>query len=145
MKKLENCNYAIEVAKKPEFSMVGIGGKELLDVNKKLILGILYQTMRVYTLVILQKCAASDKPIKDDEIIAWVNEKLVENQTRITSFKDASIASSRCVIDLIDGMKPGFIHYKMVSGWRKRRRKAVERQIRHLHGAKNWRQIVRAA
>lgn len=116
MKKLENCNYVIEVAKKLEFSMVGIGGKDILDVNKKLILGILYQTMRAYTLVILQKCAASDKPIKDAEIIAWVNEKLVENQkdTRIISFKDASIASSRCVIDLIDGMKPGFIHYNMV-------------------------------
>jgi len=110
VKTLENCNYAIEVAKELEFSMVGIGGKDILDVNKKLILGILYQTMRAYTLVILQKCAASDKPIKDEEIIAWINEKLVENQkdTRITSFKDASIASSRCVIDLIDGMKPAF-------------------------------------
>ena len=50
------------------------------------------------------------------EIIAWINEKLVENQkdTRTTSFKDAS-ASSRCVIDLIDGMKPGFKNYNMVS------------------------------
>jgi len=96
--------------------MVGIGGKDILDVNKKLILGILYQTMRAYTLVILQKCAASEKPIKDEEIIAWINEKLVENQkdTRTTSFKDAS-ASSRCVIDLIDGMKPGFKNYNMVS------------------------------
>lgn len=117
MKKLENCNYAIEVAKKLEFSVVGIGGKDILDVNKKLILGILYQTMRAYTLVILQKCAESDKAIKDEEIIAWVNEKLAENgkDTRISCFKDSSIASSRCVIDLIDGIKPGFIHYNMVT------------------------------
>lgn len=117
MKKLENCNYVIEVAKTLEFSLVGIGGKDILDMNKKLILGILYQAMRAYTLVILQKCAESDKPIKDEEIIAWVNEKLDENQkdTRITGFKDSSIASSRCVIDLIDGMKPGFIRYNMVS------------------------------
>ena len=117
MKKLENCNYVIELAKELEFSVVGIGGKDILDVNKKLILSILYQTMRAYTLVILQKCAASDKPIKDDEIVAWVNDKLTENQkdTRITGFKDANIANSRCVIDLIDGMKPGFIRYNMVS------------------------------
>ena len=117
MKKLENCNYCIELAKKLEFSVVGIGGKDILDVNKKLILSILYQTMRAYTLVILQKCAESDKPIKDEEIVAWVNEKLSENQktTRITGFKDTTIASSRCVIDLIDGMKPGFIRYNMVA------------------------------
>ncbi|KAJ7325369.1 hypothetical protein OS493_029920 [Desmophyllum pertusum] len=117
MKKLENCNYAVEIAKKLDFSVVGIGGKDILDVNKKLILGILYQTMRAYTLIILQKCAESDKPIKDDEIIAWVNEKLTENEkeTRISCFKDSNIANSRCVIDLIDGIKPGFIHYNMVS------------------------------
>ena len=62
--------------------MIGIGGKDILDVNKKLILGILYQTMRAYTLVILQKCAESDKPIKDEKINAWVIEKLVEKPER---------------------------------------------------------------
>ena len=117
MKKLENCNYVIEVAKKLEFSVVGIGGKDILDVNKKLILGILYQTMRAYTLVILQKCAGSDKAIKDDEIIAWVNEKLEENKkgSRISCFKDASIANSQSVVDLIDSIKPGFIRYNMLT------------------------------
>lgn len=42
MKKLENCNYCIEIVKKLEFFVVGIGGKDILDVNKKLILSILY-------------------------------------------------------------------------------------------------------
>jgi len=30
MKKLENCNYAIEIAKKLDFSLVGIGGQDLV-------------------------------------------------------------------------------------------------------------------
>ena len=117
MKKLENCNYAIEIAKKFDFSLVGIGGQDLLDGNKKLMLGILYQAMRAYTLVILQKCAGSDKPIKDEEIIAWVNGKLQTGgkETKITCFKDPNISSSRCVFDLIDAIKPGFIRYNMVT------------------------------
>ena len=118
MKKLENCNYAIDVAKKLEFSLVGIGGQDLLDGNKKLMLGVLYQTMRAYTLVILQKCAGSDKPIKDDEIVAWVNDRLEKGgkETRITCFKDSCISTSGCVFDLIDAIKPGFIQYNMVAG-----------------------------
>ena len=38
MKKLENCNYAVELAQQMNFSVVGIGGKDILDGNK-LILG----------------------------------------------------------------------------------------------------------
>ena len=38
MKKLENCNYAVELAQQMSFSVVGIGGKDVLDGNK-LILG----------------------------------------------------------------------------------------------------------
>lgn len=117
MKKLENCNYVVEVAKKLEFSVVGIGGKDIFDVNKKLILGILYQTMRAYTLVVLQKCTGSDKIIKEEEIIAWVNEKLTDGakDSRITCFKDVSISNGKSVIDLIDSIKPGVIRYNMLA------------------------------
>lgn len=117
MKKLENCNYAVDVAKMLEFSVVGIGGQDLLDGNKKLMLAILYQTMRAYTLIILQKCAKSDKPIRDEQIVAWVNDKLGNGGkcSRITSFKDPCISTSVCVFDLIDAIKPGFIHYEMVN------------------------------
>ena len=39
MKKLENCNYAVELAKKMNFSLVGIGGKNIFDGDKVLVLG----------------------------------------------------------------------------------------------------------
>lgn len=42
MKKFENCNYVVDVVKKFEFFVVGIGGKDILDMNKKLVLGFLY-------------------------------------------------------------------------------------------------------
>ena len=45
MKKLENCNYAIELAQKMKFSVVGIAGSDLNDGNKTLTLGnITYKT-----------------------------------------------------------------------------------------------------
>ena len=39
MKKLENCNYAVETGKKLKFSLVGIGGQDIHDCNETLTLG----------------------------------------------------------------------------------------------------------
>lgn len=39
MKKLENCNYAVELAHKMKFSVVGIAGSDLNEGNKTLTLG----------------------------------------------------------------------------------------------------------
>lgn len=42
-KKISNCNYAVNLAKNPfNFSMVNIGGGDINDGNKKLILGIVW-------------------------------------------------------------------------------------------------------
>ena len=39
MKKLENCNYCVELAHKLKFSIVGIGGEDIHQGNKTLTLG----------------------------------------------------------------------------------------------------------
>ena len=39
MKKIENCNYAVEVGKTLKFSLVGIGGQDIHDCNETLTLG----------------------------------------------------------------------------------------------------------
>ncbi len=38
-KKIENCNYAVELGKELQFSLVGIAGKDIVDGNLKLSLG----------------------------------------------------------------------------------------------------------
>ena len=40
---MENCNYVVTLAKQMKFSMVNIGGLDILAKNKKLILGIIWQ------------------------------------------------------------------------------------------------------
>lgn len=39
MKKIENCNYAVELGKTMKFSLVGIGGQDIHDCNETLTLG----------------------------------------------------------------------------------------------------------
>ncbi|KAL5480026.1 hypothetical protein EMCRGX_G023641 [Ephydatia muelleri] len=117
MKKLENCNYAIQLAHQMKFSLVGIDGKDINDGTKTLTLAVVWQLMRAYTLSVLQKLAGSSKPISDAEIVEWVNTSLAAGgkTTSISSFKDPSIANSLPVLDLVDTIKPGSINYELVN------------------------------
>ena len=49
-KKVENCNQVIDIGKKLGFTLVGIGGADLVNKNKKLILAVYWQMMRKDTL-----------------------------------------------------------------------------------------------
>jgi len=113
MKKIENCNYAIELGKNLSFVIVGIDGKNIND-GDKLTLGVVWQMMRHYTLKMLTH---DGKLIKDNEIIKWCNEKLQEagKTSSFGGFKDASLSNSLTVIDLIDAITPGHINYSLVN------------------------------
>nr|CAD7411739.1 unnamed protein product [Timema cristinae] len=98
MEKLENCNYAVELGKQLKFSLVGIAGQDLNDGNATLTLALIWQLMRAYTLSVLTQLANTGSPIVEKEIVTW----------------DPSIADARVVIDLLDAIKPGTIHYEFV-------------------------------
>ncbi|MCJ8732157.1 hypothetical protein PDJAM_G00207640 [Pangasius djambal] len=115
MKKLENCNYAVELGKKEaKFSLVGIAGQDLNEGNRTLTLALLWQLMRRYTLNILEELGDGQK-VTDDTIVQWVNDTLREaGKNTISGFKDGSISSSLPVLDLIDAIQPGSIRYDLV-------------------------------
>jgi plastin-2 len=96
-------------------TQVGIGGKDLFDGHKMLTLAVVWQMMRANTLEILKRLGGGAK-IADADIIRWVNDKLQSagKGSAIRNFKDASIASSLPVIDLVDALKPGSINYSLV-------------------------------
>ncbi|KCV71641.1 hypothetical protein H696_01058 [Fonticula alba] len=116
MKKLENCNYAVDLAKQTNMSVVGIGGKDIFDGNKTLSLAVVWQMMRAHTLTILNQLAGGQGLIQDKEIIQWVNQTLAAagKTTKLDSFRDSSISSSLVVIDLVDAIKPQSIQYNLV-------------------------------
>ncbi|XP_053297787.1 plastin-3 [Pleuronectes platessa] len=115
MKKLENCNYAVELGKSAKFSLVGIGGQDLNDGNATLTLALVWQLMRRYTLNVLEELGDGQKT-NDAIIVQWVNNTLAEagKSTKISSFKDKEISSSLAVLELIDAIQPGSINYDLI-------------------------------
>ncbi|NXS81937.1 PLSI protein, partial [Erpornis zantholeuca] len=116
MKKIENCNYAVELGKtKAKFSLVGIAGHDLNEGNPTLTLALVWQLMRRYTLNVLSDLGEGEK-VNDEIIIKWVNQTLAKanKKTSITSFKDKSISTSLPVLDLIDAIAPKAVRPEMV-------------------------------
>ncbi|XP_077339366.1 plastin-2 [Lithobates pipiens] len=116
MKKLENCNYAVDLGKnKAKFSLVGIAGQDLHEGNRTLTLALMWQLMRRYTLNILEDIGGGQK-VNDDTIINWVNQTLREagKSSSISGFKDPKISTSLPVLDLIDAIQPGSINYDIL-------------------------------
>jgi hypothetical protein len=116
MKKTENCNYAVDLGKEKKYSLVGVGGKDLVDGGKTHTLSLIWQLMRAYTLEVLKKLSGSEKPITDGDILRWVNETLTAHgkSSQIKSFKDPSLADSMTVVDLVESIKPGSVDYQIL-------------------------------
>lgn len=83
---VDNCNLVVDYGKEPfRFRITGIGGSDIMECNKTLTLGLVWQVMRAYTLSILQKLANSSTPIADKDIVNWANEK-VKTKTKKLNF-----------------------------------------------------------
>ncbi|XP_019725343.1 plastin-2-like isoform X2 [Hippocampus comes] len=116
LKKIENCNYAVELGKKQAgFSLVGIAGQDLYDGNATLTLALVWQLMRRYTLNLLEDLG-DGAVAGEDLIITWVNKTLSEagKTSSIKSFKDRSLNTSIPVLDLIDAIQPGSVNFELV-------------------------------
>ncbi|XP_067848655.1 plastin-2-like [Heptranchias perlo] len=116
MKKLENCNYAVDLGKnKAKFSLVGIAGQDLNEGKHMPTLALMWQLMRRYTLNMLEEIGDGEK-VNDDIIVSWVNQKLSESgkSSCISSFKDKEISTSIPVLDLIDAIQPASVRYDLV-------------------------------
>ncbi|XP_030001913.1 plastin-3-like isoform X1 [Sphaeramia orbicularis] len=116
LKKIENCNYAVELGiKKAGFSLVGIAGQDLYDGNQTLTLALVWQLMRRYTLNLLEDLGEGEVA-GDDLIVAWVNKTLAEagKSSSIKSFKDKAISTSMPVLDLIDAIQPNSVNFDLV-------------------------------
>jgi hypothetical protein len=116
MKKLENCNYCIELGKQLKFSLVGIQGKDINDANKTLTLGLVWQMMRAYVLQVLTNLSKTGERITDNEIIAWANNKYSSNgkSSKISGWKDQAITTSLPIVDLVDAIRPGSVDYSLI-------------------------------
>jgi len=113
---LGNCNYAVELGRKLNLILVGIGGSDLMTGNQTLTLAMIWQLMRAYTLSLLSQLNTDGTPIVESEIISWANNKLQEGgkENNIKHFQDKSIKTALPIIHLIDVIHPGIIDFNIV-------------------------------
>mmetsp|Transcript_113 Transcript_113/g.206 ORF Transcript_113/g.206 Transcript_113/m.206 type:complete len:631 (+) Transcript_113:113-2005(+) len=118
-KKVENCNYAVDIGKQMGFSMVNIGGLDIVDKVKKLILAIIWQLMRKYTLLVLAQLATHEglTEVTEDHVIQWANRKVASSgkSSSMRNFKDQSLKSGVFLLDLVNAIEPRAVNWELVT------------------------------
>lgn len=116
-KKVENGNYVVETAKTMKLTMINVGGLDIIDGNKKMILAVIWQLMRMYVLQVLASLAKSQgiEEISENHIIAWANARVQSSGKRTTmrNFKDTSLKNSRFLLELIAAIEPRAVDWDL--------------------------------
>ena len=105
-KKTVNCNEVIDASKKSKYHIVGIGGGDIRDGNKKYILAIVWQMMRAHSLQVIGGKT-------EEELITWGNERVDEN-LRVKSLKDKKLGNSLYFINIMKSIEPRSINWDIV-------------------------------
>ncbi|KAI8637092.1 fimbrin [Parasitella parasitica] len=110
-KQLENCNYAVRLGQENGFSLVGIQGADIVDEQKTLTLGLVWQMMRENIVRTLQSLSEGGRPVTDMDMVKWANETAQKGgkQSKMNSFRDPSLRTGVFFLDVLDGMKPGIV------------------------------------
>jgi plastin-1 len=116
-KKVENCNYVLVLGKSLKFSLVGIQGSDIHDSNKTLTLGFVWQLMREHIIQTLKRLSNQGKDITDSDMIQWANSAVSQSgkPTKMSNFKDSSLATSHFFLDLLSAIKPGIVNPDLVT------------------------------
>eukprot|EP00164_Ancoracysta_twista_P001669 GFYU01002191.1.p1 GENE.GFYU01002191.1~~GFYU01002191.1.p1 ORF type:complete len:621 (-),score=255.31 GFYU01002191.1:97-1959(-) len=116
-KKVENCNYAVVLGKDLKFSLVGIGGKDIVDGNKKLTLALIWQMMRMHLLQYLQSLKVEGREVTEADMIKWANNrvKAAGKSSQMQSFKDATLKTGVFFIDLLATIEPRIVDWDLVT------------------------------
>lgn len=116
---VENTNYVVDLGKQNGMHLVGIQGADIVDGNKTLVLGLVWQLMRMSitkTLIGLSK-SSGGRPISDTEMLKWANttaQRAKPSVRPIRSFKDPAITTGLFFLDLLDAIRPGIVDPALV-------------------------------
>ena len=105
-KKLQNTNYVIELGKTLGFSLVGIGGVDITEGNKKLVLAYVWQLMRKNMLDLIGNN-------NEEKLLQWAIEK-TKKEPLISSFKDKNIRNCRFLLNLLDSFDAGLVDWSAI-------------------------------
>jgi len=118
-KRVENTNYVVVLGKSKvfNFSLVGIGGIDIVDGKKKLILSIVWQLMRFHSLKVLSSVSSNGSLATDRDILTWANQRVQGSgkETQMSSFRDPSLSNSVFFLDLCSALAPGVVNPEIVT------------------------------
>ncbi|XP_043805181.1 fimbrin-2 isoform X1 [Manihot esculenta] len=134
-RKVENCNQVVKIGKQLKFSLVNIAGNDIVQGNKKLILGTfftqrvplfnksiyayLWQLMRCNILQLLKNLRfhSHGKEITDADILKWANTKVrgAGRQSHMESFKDRSLSDGIFFLELLSSVQPRAVNWSLVT------------------------------
>lgn len=110
--KIQNDNYVVDLANAMKFSTVNIGGTDIFEGNKKIILAVMWQLMRANLLSML-KTLGNGKTVTEDDVLAWANEKV--GDMKIDSFKDGSIKTGVFLCKLCAAIAPNSVNADFIT------------------------------
>ncbi|CEP63238.1 fimbrin LALA0_S07e05600g [Lachancea lanzarotensis] len=116
-KALENTNYAVDLGKSRGFSLVGIEGSDIVDGNKLLTLGLVWQLMRRNIVNTMKTLATNGKELSDSQILKWAQEQVTKGgkTSHVRSFSDSALSSGHFLLDVLNGIAPGYVDYDLVT------------------------------
>lgn len=116
-KALENNNYAVELGKFNGFSLVGIEGSDIVDGNKLLTLGLVWQLMRRNITNTIRNLSSSGRDMSDSQILKWAQDQVYKGgkSSKVHSFKDPQLSTSHFLLDVLNGLAPGYVDYSLVA------------------------------
>lgn len=116
-KAVENTNYAVDLAKGNGMHIVGIQGSDIVDGRRTLVLGLVWQLMRLSINQTLASISKNGKGVTDQDMIKWANETVKKGgkSSQMRSFKDTSLRNGVFFLDLLNGVKPGIVDYSLVN------------------------------
>ncbi|KAH8915379.1 hypothetical protein BT69DRAFT_1230173 [Atractiella rhizophila] len=115
-KAVENTNYAVELAKANRMQMIGIQGADIVDGNRTLTLGLVWQLCRKNIIATLASLNKGGREITDNDIVKWANDQVKRGgkTSSMRSFKDPSLKTGLFFLDLLDSIRPGYVDYSLV-------------------------------
>lgn len=114
---IDNCNTVVELGRKMDLVLVNIGGVDIADGNKKLILAIMWQLMRQFTLDMLKNLSGDGTSISEEQMVQWANDKVAQSgkATRINNLSDNTLDSGVFLIDLCAAVAPNAVDWEIVT------------------------------
>lgn len=116
-KAVENTNYSVDLAKSNGMHMIGIQGSDIVDGTRTLVLGLVWQLMRLSINQTLAKISKNGKGVTDQDMVKWANETVKKGgkSSTMRSFKDPGLSNGVFFLDLLNGVRPGIVDYGLVN------------------------------